>query len=663
VTVWVSGDRAVEPHETFELVLSKATNAIIGTARATAVIVNDDGYPGQVDHLDWTVSAAPRYAAFPFLATITARDAFGNVVPSFHESVQLLAVRPAPRTVKILSFVRYASTGPQSSYAATLAAIRSYFTDFISTPTTQVDPDLLALALREADVFLVPAQDLAEIGALGPLGASWTAPLTEFVQRGGIVIVCSGSKDEHTLLSRAQLLRSDKSGSSQSLLADAPEPHPLLANVPLPFEPPMLGRYINHNGTVLIQHSRFAAVLVRTNRAGLTLLMGTDFLDRRPSLDRLLANAIQLPQIPQREVLPMSPAAAGVFDAGRWTGELTVGVPGPGIQLLATNTTGLYGLSEPLTVSLRDDLSVEMFASGDPTARSAPLTYTIIVSNAGPGAASAVLLSNTIPAGVSPVGWTTTQGGCALKGDGVQCALGAIQAFQYAMVTIDVLPTRLGSITNSVTVRQQEKDSYLTNNTAQLITRVAEASIAVDSISVIEGNSGFSVARFPIRLFPPVQQIVQISYDTCELDASSPEDFLSTNGVIRFAPGQSVQFVEVLVRGDQDPEANETFCLRLSQPSFGTLVMPNAVATILDDDLPAPRLSIQYEGDHVILTWPPVADMVLQQTTRLNERDEWSPVLLAPQLQEGRNRLALPVSDGTVYYRLMKTSGAAPAGR
>src|SRR5262249_52121240 len=46
ITVLVNGDTSNEPDETFNVILSGATNATLGTAIATGTIQNDDAAPG-----------------------------------------------------------------------------------------------------------------------------------------------------------------------------------------------------------------------------------------------------------------------------------------------------------------------------------------------------------------------------------------------------------------------------------------------------------------------------------------------------------------------------------------------------------------------------------------------------------------------------------------
>jgi hypothetical protein len=81
-----------------------------------------------------------------------------------------------------------------------------------------------------------------------------------------------------------------------------------------------------------------------------------------------------------------------------------------------------------------------------------------------------------------------------------------------------------------------------------------------------------------------------------------PDDFSGTSGTLTFAPGQTLQSVQVAIAGDDAVEGDETFALNLSAADQATIGHGGATVTILDNDTPAPVIasigdqSIQ-EGD------------------------------------------------------------------
>jgi uncharacterized repeat protein (TIGR01451 family) len=108
------------------------------------------------------------------------------------------------------------------------------------------------------------------------------------------------------------------------------------------------------------------------------------------------------------------------------------------------------------------DLAVDKSDSPDPVTEGAELTYTIKITNSGPGAASGVVLTDKLSNHVDLVSASSTKGGCSEKGNKVTCNLGTLAADPYspaATVTIKVKPTKAGKITNTATVAVGPSDT------------------------------------------------------------------------------------------------------------------------------------------------------------------------------------------------------------
>jgi hypothetical protein len=116
--------------------------------------------------------------------------------------------------------------------------------------------------------------------------------------------------------------------------------------------------------------------------------------------------------------------------------------------------------------------------------------------------------------------------------------------------------------------------------------------ISINDISITEGNSGTTNAVFTVRLDRISQQPVSVNYDTANGTASSSNDYNATRGILRFNPGVINQTVSVGVKGDIILEPNETFNLNLSSATNASIGDGQGVATIVNDDLPLARLSI-----------------------------------------------------------------------
>ena len=135
------------------------------------------------------------------------------------------------------------------------------------------------------------------------------------------------------------------------------------------------------------------------------------------------------------------------------------------------------------------DLSITKTTSGTPTINT-NLTYNITVANSGPDPATGVVMSDTLPSGVTLVAVTPSQGSCS----STTCTLGVISPAASATVTIVVKPTVAGSITNTATVSASEIDSNSANNKATVTSAVAvPTTLALQLVGAVAVGSNITL--------------------------------------------------------------------------------------------------------------------------------------------------------------------------
>ena len=106
-----------------------------------------------------------------------------------------------------------------------------------------------------------------------------------------------------------------------------------------------------------------------------------------------------------------------------------------------------------------------------------------------------------------------------------------------------------------------------------------------DAEPVAEGASGeTALAEFEVSLSRSSSLAVTVSYSTRDSTAEAATDYSATSGVLTFSPGETGKTVSVTVNGDDEVEADETFALRLADPSNGQIETGSAQAVILNDD-------------------------------------------------------------------------------
>ena len=122
------------------------------------------------------------------------------------------------------------------------------------------------------------------------------------------------------------------------------------------------------------------------------------------------------------------------------------------------------------------DLAISKSDSPDPVTVGTPLTYTIGVQNLGPDVATGVTVTDQLAKGVDFVSVTTTAGTCTHKGKTATCRLGQVgtPAINYSAltVTLTVIPRKTGLLSNTATVKGEQKDPVASNNKATATTTV-----------------------------------------------------------------------------------------------------------------------------------------------------------------------------------------------
>ena len=110
---------------------------------------------------------------------------------------------------------------------------------------------------------------------------------------------------------------------------------------------------------------------------------------------------------------------------------------------------------------------------------------------------------------------------------------------------------------------------------------------------------------FIVSLSAPSFQTISVNYTTVDGTATvADQDYTLTTGTLVFSPNTATtQQIRVPVRGDTKDEPDETFTVKLSNPSNSTISNNTGIGTILNDDAvpPLPTVSIndanQNEGN------------------------------------------------------------------
>ncbi len=130
--------------------------------------------------------------------------------------------------------------------------------------------------------------------------------------------------------------------------------------------------------------------------------------------------------------------------------------------------------------------------------------YTMIVSNAGPSAATSVILTDTPPSGVEIVSGASSQGRCNISAS-FDCLLGTLLPSGTATVTLAVRATAPGTFTNTALVVSSEvPDSNNFDNSATAVVNVVGVDTP-DIVPVVGDAPGLFGSHFKtsIQIFNP----------------------------------------------------------------------------------------------------------------------------------------------------------------
>jgi hypothetical protein len=109
--------------------------------------------------------------------------------------------------------------------------------------------------------------------------------------------------------------------------------------------------------------------------------------------------------------------------------------------------------------------------------------------------------------------------------------------------------------------------------------------VTIVNLSKKEANSGTTTFSFSVTLSATALSQVNVSFATANGSATAPSDYAATSGTLTIPAGSMGGTVNVSVAGDTVKEKNETFYVKLSNPSPNAyLGNTQGVGTITNDD-------------------------------------------------------------------------------
>ncbi|WNR44897.1 DUF7507 domain-containing protein [Paenibacillus roseipurpureus] len=254
----------------------------------------------------------------------------------------------------------------------------------------------------------------------------------------------------------------------------------------------------------------------------------------------------------------VNPTASGVITN---TATVTSTTPDPDPS---NNTSTINTPITPLA-----DMAVVKVGSPNPVLPGELLTYTIVVSNAGPSAAEQVIVTDVVPNSLTQVQYSLNGGITYVPWTG-SVNLGTLSNSSSATILLRgiVSPSVTGSITNTVSVTSTTPDPDPSDNTSTTVTLVdASADISVEKTGALSPIPGGQQLTYTVSvsnagpsnaLSVMLQDIVPSELTNVQYSLDGGTTYNPWTGFINLGTIANGQTVTVLIRGSVNPSAAGT---------------------------------------------------------------------------------------------------------
>lgn len=304
---------------------------------------------------------------------------------------------------------------------------------------------------------------------------------------------------------------------------------------------------------------------------------------------------------------------------------------------LASPVNAVILQGEAIGTIQNDDLSLRM---GD---------IEISERDDGVGEAS-LIVSLSAPAAFAVEASYATSGGTATSGTDYISQSGLV-TFAPGEITrtisVPILADRRNEASETIYVSLSDSLNATIADSQGVITITDDDSqlpaISIADAAISEGDSGTKYATLKVSLSAASGRTITVDYATLDDSASAGSDYTAKSGRLTINPGVTAATITVPLVGDTDSETDETFLVRLSNPSFVTILNGEAQATILDDD----SLRI---GDTSLVEGPEGVRYALFTVSLLTPRDHPVSVQYATAAGSARAGTDYATARGTIVF-------------
>jgi len=449
VSVKVLGDRLVESNEVFGLTLSGAVNASVVNV-GTGTILNDDGLPGQLHHFEWNTIPSPQLTGMDFTAGISARDLSNNLVTDFTGAVNLFARTSSPTAIL---FQEDFEDGNLDGWSPSFLTVDRYIANQFAASGTN-------------SLYLGWNPTSHTFSNLTPSRINFYVRTDTATGFKGYFVMGSGPNNEDT----AAFFYMDN-GGQMGLFTESSGWHPAPYQLNQWYKISLLFNWQDRRLDYLVNDTLVAANIPFRGPtvSNLTQLRLDGYVSCWwDQIEFIGSDLVPAPGL-------VSPSVTGNFTNGTWAGNLALGAATTNVILGATNDAGFVGFSNPFEIAYPNDLILLGHPGTSSTFVGDTLTYLLTLKATGPGTLSGVVLSNLLPAGVTFLSATASQGGWSRSGAVVNWNVGDLSPNSNAVLSLLFRADAVGWLTNRAGASLAGSDPNPLNNSVTLPVRVEPA--------------------------------------------------------------------------------------------------------------------------------------------------------------------------------------------
>jgi hypothetical protein len=267
----------------------------------------------------------------------------------------------------------------------------------------------------------------------------------------------------------------------------------------------------------------------------------------------------------------------------------TVNVPVVGDVLDEATETAVLNLSNPVNATIADSQGVLSITDNDTAPTLVVNNVTLTEGNSGATNAGFAVTLSAASGQTITVAYATANGTATSPADytGVSGTLTFAPGVTSQTVNVPVVGDVLDEATETAVLNLSSAVNATIADSQGVLTITdndTAPSLAINNVSVIEGNSGTKTVTFTVTLSAASGQTISVNYATANGTASSATDYVATSGTLTFAAGTTTRTITVTIRGDTSREASETFVVNLSGSVNATIADSQGVCTIVNDD-------------------------------------------------------------------------------